>query len=218
MKGLGRNLRYWFVYCAKTIGLVWLMMVGIVAVTSFFDGDFQLETFCTNLAIYFGMSCILINFVYAFTNVTTIFPITISNGTRRGVSLLAMILVQHIMLAIGLVFSAGALLFTDSNLMGLLIELWPMSLAGFFIMMGLSSLIALLCGKFGRVLGIIIYILAVVACVVLFTLGFIVDYFDAFKLLTMPAMISILAGSVVFDVIIGLLLYASTRKSEIKFA
>lgn len=218
MKGLGRNIKYWSIYCAKTIGLVWLMMAGIVAVTSFFDGDFQLMTFCSNLALYLAMSCVLLTFVYAFTNITTIFPITISNGTRRVSSLAGMIIVQHIFILLGMTISGVLLGVCRPGFFEVILSIWPLALGLFFAMMGLSCLIAVLCTKLGRVIGIILYIIVVIGSVVLISFGFISNSFDALALISMFGMIGILVGGLVFDVVMSVLLYLVNRNTEIKYA
>ena len=56
MTGLERNIKYWFSYVGKTMGQIYLMIIAIVAIMSFFDGSDFLMTFSKNLVMYLVMA------------------------------------------------------------------------------------------------------------------------------------------------------------------
>jgi len=220
MKGLGRNLKYWFTYLGKTFLIVYAMIAGIVAATTFFDGAPTIIDFFENMAAYSVMVSIILVMVYAFTNMAAIFPMTVSLGTRRKTSILAMTLVEHAVILISIVLALIFLTLASKDYIVLAIKYWPLVVGTFFFLMTMGNFVAVLSAKFGRVLGMILYIASVIACSIGATMLFlrteeVLGFFGGFN---MGLMLAFMALAFVLDVLMTVLLNASVRKIELKFA
>ena len=219
MKGLGRNLKYWFIYFIKTFCLVSAMMVGITVVTTSMDGDFSIVRILNQAAGYVAFVSVLLVMVYAFNNVIVNFPLTVSFGSTRLPSLLGMEIAQHIITLIGLIIAIGFYSISNIELVKNYITLWPLILAAVFVMHALGSLISIFSLRFGRTLGMILYIAFILACTVTFTLIMINTNSPAEVLaamLSVPWALIALAG-LVLDAIFFLALYGVLKKKNIDF-
>ena len=219
MKGLGRNLKYWFTYFVKTFCLVAAMMIGITIVTTTMDGEFSIAKILNHSAGYVAFTAVLLVMVYAFTNVTVNYPLSVSFGSTRLPSLLGMEIAQHIITFIGLVIGIAFYSVNNFEVVKEYLGLWPLILAAVFVMHALGALISILSAKFGKTLGMILYIAFVVTCTVAFTMFMFNSSSNAGALATIasiPWALIALAG-LVLDVLFFLALYAVLRNRNIDF-
>lgn len=221
MTGLSRNIKYWMTYIVKSSASVLAMIIGIVAVSAFFDGSDFMITFTEQLPMYLLMMCMMIVVVFGFTNITVIYPVTISFGSRRSTSIVGMALSTHICTVVLAGLALASALYTRPNMKQTVALLWPALIGLFCLLMFLGNMVAVLSNRFGRVAGMIFYIIFILAV----TIGTIM-FLDAElldKLITM-AMISPFAIATVFCVvgilldILGVwLLYRSVAKKDFSF-
>ena len=148
MTGLERNIKYWFSYVGKSIGQIYLMIIGIVAVMSFFDGRDFLTTFSKNLVMYLVMASAMSIMVFGFTNITVIFPTTVSFSSKRSTSLIGMNVAQHVMclLSFAVAFLFG--LYTEPNLRPMAGPLIPIIIGGVCFLFFIGNIMAVLSDRF----------------------------------------------------------------------
>lgn len=158
-----RNLKYWFLYIGKTSLQVFGMIVGIVAVCAFFDGGNFFDRFISQLPMYLGMMCMMVVVVvYGFTNITTIFPMTVSLGARRSSSIIAMMIVNHVIFTILLAIAVASLIYSTPGLGEFVGVAWPLFIGVAALLMFLGNLVGVFSNRFGRTAGMIFYIVFVI--------------------------------------------------------
>lgn len=157
-----RNLKYWAYYICKTSAQVVAMIIGIVAVTSLFDGAGFVNAFITNLPTYLLMMCLMIVVVYGYTNITTVFPVTVAFSTRRKSSIYGMMLVNHIIFAVLMTISVLSLMYSQPAIKELMPVLWPGVVGASALLMFFGNMVGVLSNKFGRTAGMIFYVIFVV--------------------------------------------------------
>ena len=224
MKGLGRNINYWFCYSFKSFLMVTAMMVGIVTVTAFMDADpLSVTAILGRSAAYIAFSTFILIMVNAFNNVSVVYPMTVSLGSTRMPSLLGMTIGQHLVSLIGF---AAAVIFTiiaNPDMSDLLVTFWPLVLALLFTCHAFGGLIAVLSAKFGKILGMILYFAAIIGVTVLgvyFLSSFIIGggsvTTDIALDINAGLMVVILFAPLVLDVLFFLLLYAVVRNKNLE--
>jgi len=224
MTGLERNLKYWFSYVGKSIGQIYLMIVGIVAVMSFLDGSDFLMTFSKNLVMYLVMASAMSIMVFGFSNITIIFPTTVSFSSKRSTSLIGMTVAQHVMciLSFAVAFVFG--LYIEPNFRPMAGPAIPVVLGGICFLFFIGNIMAVLSDRFGRTLGMVLYMLFVFALVFVIVFGY--NYLAGGKgealvqaLFTNlgAASVIICALGVLLDVIGVWILAAGIKNKDLKF-
>lgn len=164
MTGLERSIKYWLFYTCKvsltTIG----MIIGIVAVISFFDGSGFVATFTKTLPLYLVLMCTLMVIVNGFTNITVIFPVTVSFGARRRTSVQGMAIANHLINLCCWLIAFASFYYAYPDYRSIIPALWPLLIAVFCFLMFLGNMVAVFSNKFGRTAGMIFYCVFVIAC------------------------------------------------------
>ena len=163
MTGLERNLKYWFTYIGKTMGLTYLMIIGICAVMSFFDGGNFLDTFSKYIVTYLIMASGMSIIAFGFTNITTIFPLTVSFGSRRSTSLIGMNVAQHVMCMLSFAFALLCGLYRSPEARAYVGILIPVVIGGVCLLFFMGNIVAFLSDRFGRTIGMILYVVFIMA-------------------------------------------------------
>ncbi len=223
MKGLGRNIKYWFMYSVKSFLLVSVMMVAIVTVTSFMDADkLDLSGTLVRTAGYIAFSTFILVMVNAFNNISVCYPMTVSLGSTRMPSLLGMTIAQHLVTLIGFVIAGTLIVAAAPGTVKDFLSCWPILLALILIIHALGGLISALSAKFGKLIGMILYLAALIAVIVTGV------YFLTEFILTKSSSITVLfdinsgfyaliiLASLVLDALFFLLLYATVRNKNIE--
>ena len=223
MRGLGRNIKYWFTYSVKSFLMVTAMMVGIVAVTSFMDGDkLDLAGALVRTAGYVAFSTFILVMVNAFNNLSVCYPMTVSLGSTRMPSLLGMTVAQHFVTLIGFGIAIVFILVAAPESAGMILGSWPLLLTLVFVIHAFGGLISVLSAKFGKLLGMILYIAAIIAvtvCGVYFITGFILEGTMSFSLpfsLSIGTYLLAMLASFILDALLFLLLFAILRNKNIE--
>ena len=223
MKGLGRNLKYWFCYSLKIFLMITVMMVGIVTVTSFMDAEeFSIVTILGRSAGYIAFSTFILIMVNAFNNISVVYPMTVSLGSTRMPSLLGMNIGQHLVSLIGFVSAIICAIVASPNSWSLVISFWPVILAALFAFHAFGGLIAVLSAKFGKTLGMIIYVLTIIGACVLG--GFFISRFIVRDSVSVGFSFDMSAGimglgllvALVLDILFFLLLYMVVRNKNLE--
>ncbi len=223
MKGLGRNINYWFNYSLKAFLMVTAMMVGIVTVTAFMDADpLSISSILGRSAGYIAFSTFILIMVNAFNNIAVVYPMTISLGSTRMPSLLGMTIGQHLVSLIGFAVAIIFFIIARPDMSSMFITFWPLVLALLFASHAFGGFVAVLSAKFGKILGMILYLVSIVGITILgvyFLSGFILDGSASadFALNINPGlMIVILFAPLVLDALFFLLLYAIVRNKNLE--
>ena len=220
MTGLERNFKYWFYYIGKSMGLIYLMIIGIVAITSYLDAENFLERFSTNIAVYLTMASAMSVIVFGFTNITVVFPVTVSMSSRRSSSLIAMSVAQQILCLLSFVVSFFCALYQWPILRDGLSVVIPAGLGAVGVLFFLGNIVAFLSERFGRTLGMILYIVFVMLVTfgVVFGAGFLgSDKLRAAIYNANALAVIICAIGILLDALGIWILAAGINKKEIKF-
>lgn len=175
MKNLKRNLRYWMRNMwiqALTMIIVLLVMVVLM---SYLEGENILEVFWSRFATYMVLIMFIFTFANSFSSVSIYFPLTISFGSDRKTSFAAMQISQHLMtlvlLGIGIFSMSYAWFAGEKEVMAVVVTI---ALAVMFFLQGLGAGISTITLKFGRNAGMAVYIIGVV--VTMLTIGIATGY------------------------------------------
>lgn len=160
MKGLGRNLKFWIITLEKyALGM---LITGIV-VASVFVASSSDENIWRGImrstSAYLIMAVPIINCTIAFSCINTYFPLTVSLGSDRKSSFVAMLIAQHLIMLELFVIGILPTLFTwfDGD-----VEPWlrlvEIALVVSLFLMGIGMLTSIISLRFGRNVGIAAYI------------------------------------------------------------
>lgn len=221
-KGIGRNLLFWGFTMQKTTLQMVAMILLIVAFSVLMDGGNFVEAFLLQLPNYLFMLAFMTVFMNSMNGLCVYFPVTVSLGSSRKQSFIAMQIVQHIQLAEYAVALYLVFFFTQPEALAVVAPYKLMILGVPFVLLGLGSLIGAAMTKFGRTLGLVFYIAAVIVavvsgalCVMASRLQFPFLNGGTNGLLTGPW---ILLAGILFDGLMILLLYHLLRKKDLQFA
>ena len=220
MTGVERNLKYWFYYIGKSMGLIYLMILGIVAVTSLLDGDNFMDRFSSNIAMYLTMASAMSVIVFGFTNITVVFPVTVSMSSRRSSSLIGMNVAQQVICLLSFVVSFLCALYKWPVLKDYLVIVVPAGLGLVGVLFFMGNIVAVLSERFGRTLGMILYIVFVMAITMGIVLGMNMIGRDTFMVALAaggPIAILICAGGILLDILGVWILSAGINKKDIKY-
>ena len=223
MKGIGRNLLYWGAILEKTALMMGVWVIGIVAFITFMSGENFMEEMGKQLPSYLIMVSIILAFVNAFNNQQIYFPLTVSLGSGRKMSFIAMQVMQHLVIAEYVAAFYIFFYFFDARIWNLLTG-YLMGVAGlYFIWLAMANLIAAATMRFGKSIGMIVYIAVLIAIIGSVIIGMVsvggsMDLIDLsgadLKILKAPW---ILLVGAVLDLSIITVFYAIVRKKNLQF-
>lgn len=223
MTGLERNIKYWFFYIGKTMGLTYLMIIGICAFMSFFDGGNFLETFSRNIVIYLLMASGMSIMAFGFMNITTIFPITVSFSSRRSSSLIGMNVAQHVFCLLSFAFAFACFLYISPDSRPYAGAAAPLVVGVVCVLFFMGNIVAFLSDRFGRGLGMVLYfVFVMVVCVGAIFVGMAATKKGSTlipALLTNVGALSVIicAAGIILDAIGIWLLAVGIKNKDIKF-
>lgn len=171
MNSMTRNIKHWFVYQVKTAGITFGMIILMVAFMAFAEGGNFSAQFLKYLPMYLGMMATFSIIVNGFTGISVIFPITISFGATRKESIIAMALSVHMVAVVEYGCCVLAAVALKKELLQVLAVLWPGVIAVVAFVLFLGNLVSMLSNKFGRVAGMICYMVIVVLAVIAIVIG-----------------------------------------------
>lgn len=223
MKGIGRNLLYWGAILEKTALMMGAWVIGIVVFITFMSGENFMEEMGKQLPSYLIMVSIIFVFANAFNNLQIYFPITVSLGSGRRQSFIAMQVMQHLVVA---EYVAAVYIFfylADTRIWNLLTGYF-MGVAGiYFIWLAMGNLISAVTLRFGKAIGVIFYIAVLMTVIGIVTFGAASAgaRMDLINLSGMDIKIFkapwILLAGAVLDLCIITVFYAIVRKKNLQF-
>lgn len=222
MESLVRNFKFWTWYYAKTDALTTVMIIVMVAITSFADGDNFFEAFFTMLPLYLILMIVMEVIVFGFTSITVLFPFAVGMGAKRSSCIVAKVLLEHIVFIINVAVAVTVLAITKPEMKQYILIAIPLAIAAMGILMLTGNLVALLSNKFGRTAGMIFYIIFVILCVFGIMLAITSDFavnlaltlmYNTFSFGVLIAVLALLldAGS-------AYLLYISVKTKDLNFS
>ncbi|MBE5884413.1 MAG: hypothetical protein E7291_08385 [Lachnospiraceae bacterium] len=223
MKSLGRNLKYW-VWNMEKQGLYMLLWIFImVGLMTFIEGEYTTGVFVKTLPQYIFMIMFIFNFTNSFSGVITYLPLTVSLGSDRKSSYIAMQIALHLVMLefmlIGLI-PAMQIWFKESSGEKTLLLIAVLALS--FLLMGIGSVISAVSLRFGKGVGVALYLVSIFAViaaiavvVILIGNGIISRDLSWIRSVIKPWLIVV---CVVFDVCMMLLLYRCVSKRDLQFA
>lgn len=211
MIAIKRNLKYW----GYSIEMLLVPVLGVMAMLGLFEymGD-GLEAAFEYLLNFMPMMCTILMAMLGFVGVGTYFPFSMSMGSTRKASFVGMQVMAHVM-AVQIVLLTAGLNFAYAHLCGAGNTLYTFATYSFWVFLssGICSVISAVSIKFGRVWATIAYILfAVIGGVALTVALRIVADGDV----SMTVQLIGLAGSFVFDVLMGFICFLAIKKYEVR--
>lgn len=222
MAGLKRNLRYWMSFMQRQMLAVLLGIVAMLVAFSLLWGENILEIYLERMPMYLAMMIMITILSNAYAGMTTYFPMTISLGSDRKSSLIAMVLSNHLMqLELVLVCILPTLPYGFHGDVGKWSMAVMLALALAFFMLGLGAVISILAVRASRtvvflvyVLSLIITILGVIVVLILIEEQVIVLGLTLEELLMSPLFLVI---GIVFDVVMECVMYKVIRNKDLQF-
>lgn len=167
MKGLKKNLIYWG-YSFERIALA--MLVGIVfyfVMMCFVQGDLGsenagIEAYTQSLLGYLWIFACIGIFINGFTAALSYYPMSIFLGSSRRASFWAMQIMQHLVMLQYLLLGAAAYYVLDRTLFFDLRKMVFTMIGGGLALLALSHVTCICSAKFGRIAGIVVYIVSVI--------------------------------------------------------
>ena len=222
MKGIGRNIKFWSITMQKMTLYMVFMILAILTFMTFMDGGNLMEELGRTLPNYLIMVSFMSIFMNALNSMCTYFPMTVSLGSTRKQSYLAMQIVQHLILGelVVMIYACYHFLTAESD-RGFFAD-YPLLLLGLiFLVQGFGDLVSASCLRFGRSIGVIVYLAAIVILVAAGVGIALSGALDALaiggsmeQLLTAPW---ILLLGIFVDAIMIVILYLQVRKSTLQF-
>ena len=224
MKGIGRNLLFWGKTLEKMVLMMVLWIIGIVSFMTLMEGgDFWTEL-GNQLPTYLIMLTFLTVFVISMNGMQIYFPLTVSFGSGRRQSFVAMQVMQHVIVA-ELVAAVSVCSYFFNPQIWWLIGSYLMSVLGvMFVFIGMGNLIAVAYMRFGRTMGILIYSASLILIIAIGISGASIrEKNNRIGFLTSGWINSLLSSpfillfGILFDAVLITIFYLGVRKQNLQF-
>lgn len=224
MKGIGRNLLFWGKTLEKMVLMMVLWIIGIVSFMTLAEGgDFWTEL-GNQLPSYLIMLTFLTVFMTSMNGIQIYFPLTVSFGSGRKQSFVAMQVIQHV-IAAELVAAVSVCSYFFNPQFWWLISSYFMSVLGvLLVFMGMGNLISITYMRFGRTMGVLLYIAILILIIAIGVFGFsMTGKSIGIDFLTQGGINSFLQGpfillfGILFDAVLIAIFYLGVRKQNLKF-
>lgn len=225
MKGLKRNLRYWIGSMEVQVLIMVAVMLVMVVLMAGMNGENVLEVFWSRFSTYMILLIFIFTFSNSFSSVITYFPLTISLGSDRKSSFVAMQLSQHLIMAELLVISLlsmGYAWFDGMKKAAVMVA--AIAVAVLFFLQGLGAIISMVTLKFGRNVGTAVYICVIV--VTMLAIGIVAGFMAAgvgaqdfsWQDILQKIKVWLPIAAVLFDVAMVTMMYRCIAKCDLQFA
>lgn len=221
MKGLGRSLHYYL----EAIFLNAAKMLLMVAVISFFmiilEGDNYKEAASKIVPAYLVMFVIILNFVNGINTVSISIPMTVSLGSTRRNSFWGLMVSEHALNAVLFFVIYICFYFLSGEIFTNILVPCGLTVAGcFLIMIAMGNLIGIVTFKYGRVKGMITYLISMllfIGAVVVFALSGPFEWLNyADGIVTFIKGPYVLILGIAADVFVGCFSYKAIQKSDLQ--
>ena len=221
MKGLKKNLIFWAVTYEKVVGAMFLGIFVYVFMMAFVGGGISPEELRSRFLGYIWLFIGISAFVNGFSGSLSYFPQTISLGSTRRASFTGMQIMQHVIMLQYLVIGIVAYFFLDQEMLVKLLQMGLSIIGGVLLLIALSNLVCICSVKFGRTVGMVVYIVTFISvlvgvCVVLFiNSGNKEDIFHAISEICSKPYLFL--GGILADAVTMALYYRMSLKQDLQF-
>lgn len=167
MKGLKKNLIFWAATYEKVAGAMFLGIAVYIFMMSFGGDGLSIEELKSSFLGYIWLFIAISAFINGFSGSLNYFPQTISLGSTRRASFIAMQVMQHVIMVQYLVIGAVAYYFLDKGILKQLIYAGLSIIGCVLMLIALANLVCICSVKFGRAVGMAVYIACIILGVVL---------------------------------------------------
>lgn len=220
MKDLKRNLIYWGWTLEKISFLMIVCVLVMWGILTFMEG----KSFAEGAVETLGMYLVMLIFLSAFNNmvngVKVYFPFTISMGSTRQASFIAMQIVQHLILFEYVVLAGIIYYFVMQDVFGVMTQYLLGIIGAILLLQAILNLVSMFFVKYGNKGGMVAYMILIVACVVVALYGSMSGLFENGEVLNVlknfvkkPYLLGIGAA---FDVITTGVYYISLKKKDLR--
>lgn len=150
------NLEFWFKTVGKQFVLVTLMILALCLYNSFMLENGPMENMAASFIVYLIWGMIITVLSFEPANYTRIYPITISMGTTRKHSILAMNIAHHVYLFIYVMVALIILAVSHKNSEGGIWVKATLLLAAYFALMALAQFSTMITKKLGAIWNVLI--------------------------------------------------------------
>lgn len=225
MKDLNRNLRYWLRNMGIQVLTMIMVLLVMVVLMSYMEGENIFEVFWSRFATYMVLIMFIFTFSNSFSSVSIYFPLTVSFGSDRKSSFVAMQIAQHLMTLVLLVIGIFSMSYAwFEGIKEIMVAVVTIALAVMFFLQGLGAGISTITLKFGRNVGMAVYIIGVVVTMLTIGIvaGFAVVRADTWSVTPEDILqlikIWLPIAAILFDAIMVAVLYKYMRKCDLQFA
>lgn len=158
MKGLKRNLIFWATTYEKVAGAMFLGIAVYIFMMTFVGGGLSIEELKKSFLGYIWLFIAISAFINGFSGSLNYFPQTISMGSTRRSSFIAMQVMQHVIMLQYILIGVVAYYFLDREMLVKLAKLGCSVIGGVLVLIALANLVCICSVKFGRGVGMVVYI------------------------------------------------------------
>lgn len=219
MDGLIRNLRYWSRTAGQVVLTIVAMVLGISIVTEWEEiGSIPLA-FCVTMSRYGAGYMVFIMGILGLTGINTYMPFTLSMGSTRRDSFIGMEVMLHLagLVAIGIIMGSGIFAGREVNSM-----LFVSNTLLLMVSVALGNLLGWSYLRFGKVVGLTLYILLIVGGTLGIAVLAAVDASGALQKWGLPNLtkagwpLAAIAAAVAADMVLILLYKKEVAKLEVR--
>lgn len=167
MKGLKKNLIFWATTYEKVAGAMFLGIFFYIFMMTFVGGGSSIEELKSSFLGYIWLFIAISAFVNGFSGSLNYFPQTISLGSTRRSSFIGMQVMQHVIMLQYILIGAVAYYFLDKDMLVQLSKIGLSVIGGVLVLIALANLVCICSVKFGRGVGMAVYIVSILLGVVL---------------------------------------------------
>lgn len=170
MKGMKSSLIYWGWILEKMMLTLIAGILCYLVVMVFISGGFD-EEMLKMIPQFVCMVICISAFMNVLSGVNTYFPLSVSLGSTRKASYVAMQIIQHLIMLEYLILGAAVYFLTQKEAFLVLTEYVLTIIGAVFLLLALANLAGMVSARFGRTAGVITYLCIFVAVVAVILVG-----------------------------------------------
>lgn len=162
MRGLKQNLIYWGRTLESGLAIVLLGSAAYALLEGTLGDGFTGDGFWLSVLAY---SVCMVLFVNTFNSVNLYFPLTISMGSTRKASYMAMQMIQHLIMLQYLILVIIVFALWERELFEGMLGMWQTVIGVVLLLLTVSNVTGICVVKFGKIIGTAVYIVGLFAVV-----------------------------------------------------
>lgn len=213
MDGIKRNLLYWGYVMGQIVLMMVAMVLGISLVTGLDKiGDIS-RVFCETMSQHGVMYMLLFMCMLGMQGINSSMPLTVSMGSTRRDSFIGMEVMLHLegLVLIGIIHAADIFLGKAVNSMVFLNDAVLLAASA-----ALCNLVGLMCLRFGKVVGLILYFVLLIGGVLGVSVLYAAGLLDKWGLSGKWGLSAFVAGVAAADCVMILLYGRAVKQLEVR--